>query len=52
MGMISFACLAKWQPGRTWVGVTGLVGLVTLGILFLPPSLWIARRRSFWDDDW
>lgn len=53
LGMISFGCLAKWQPGRTWLGVTGLVGVVALAILFLPPGIWTARRRrSFWNDDW
>ena len=51
MGMISLGCLAKWQPGRTWLAVIGLAGLATLAILFLPPSVWITqRRRGFWDD--
>lgn len=52
LGVISFACLGKWQPGRTWLGVTGLVGLLALAILFLPPSVWVVRNRRSWWDDW
>ncbi|HEY8208363.1 MAG TPA: hypothetical protein VIG99_12825 [Myxococcaceae bacterium] len=52
LGVISFACLGKYQPGRTWLGVTGLLGLLALAILFLPPSVWARRSRNHWWDDW
>jgi hypothetical protein len=52
LGVISFVCLGKYQPGRTWLGATGLGGLLALAVLFLPPSVWARRSRRHWWDDW